>query len=172
MGKVKAGKYESLPYNAEIHPKQIIEILSDGDSVAGFCAPNNICRKTFYNWLDEYPEFKKAYNIGVEYAERWLTNLGKQGMKGEIPGFNATVWSMFMRNRCRMAEHRTVPIDFASCKTSMEKVNLLDREIAAGKLTTSEAKHLAEYIKACAEVNEKTEVAKQVDELMKLAGKA
>ena len=159
MKKAKVGKYVSSPYDADKHCQQVIDILKEGDPVAAFCAANNISRVTFYTWINVHEEFKEAYNIAVEHAEKWLTNIGKQGMKGEIPGFNAVAWSMLMRNRCKMAEHRTIAIDFASCKTSMEKVKLLDREISAGTLTTSEAKNFAEYIKACADVNEKTEVS-------------
>lgn len=157
-------------YDAKKHPKKLLEIFKDGGDVADFCAAVDICRATFYNWLDANPDFSKAYSHARMKAESWLNAQGRKGLwAGQ--GFNATVWSIMMRNRCRISEHRTIELDFASCKTSMEKVKLLDKEISAGKLTTSEAKHLAEYIKACADVNEKTEIAKQVDELMKLAGK-
>lgn len=157
-------------YDPKKHPEQLIAIFTKGGDVADFCAPNDISRRAFQNWLQEYPEFEEAYQVAKMKAELWLNEKGRKGMT-QGKDFNATVWSILMRNRCRISEHRTVPIDFASCKTSNQKVELLDREIAAGTLTTAEAKHLAEYIKACAEVNEKTEVAKQVDELMKLAGK-
>lgn len=170
--KKAVSKYVSSPYDAKKHPEQIIDLLKEGLPVAGFCAANNITRATFYNWINTHEEFRQAYNMGVEHAELWLTKQGILGMIGGIKDFNATVWSMLMRNRCKLSEHRTVALDFASCSTSMDKVKLLDREISAGTLTTQEARNFAEYIKACADVNEKTEVAKRVDELMKLAGKA
>lgn len=157
-------------YDAKKHPKQLIEQFEKGWEVVDFCAHNNIAERTFYYWLEDFKEFAEAYEIAQAKAKAWLHDKGRKGML-QGKDFNATVWSILVRNRCRMSEHRTVKLDFASCKTSLEKIQLLDREISAGTLTTSEAKHLAEYIKACADVNEKTEVAKQVDELMKLAGK-
>lgn len=153
----------------ENYPELFIKICKNKGSICDFCVEVGIGRATFYNWVDEHPEFKLAFNIGKELTEQWLTQVGVDGIKAEK--FNSTVWSILMRNKCSYVEHRKVGIDFSSCKTPDEKMALLDQRISEGRLTPKEAKDLADYIKASAEIHEKTEITKQVEELMQLAGK-
>lgn len=157
-------------YDPEVHPNQLIELMSEGANYSYFCSKNHICEKTFFNWVNAHPEFMAAYDIAKAKARSWLEEIARTSLTS--PHFQATVWSMMMRTRCRMSEHRTVQLDFTKCKSATEKMKVLEKEINEGNLTTAEAKHLAEFIKCGAEVHEKTEIAKQVDELLKLAGKS
>lgn len=153
----------------ESYPELFIKICKKKGSICDFCVEIGIGRATFYEWVDKYPDFKKAFHIGKELTEQWLTQEGINGMKADK--FNATVWSILMRNKCSYVEHRKVGIDFSSCKTPDEKMALLDQRVSEGRLTPKEAKDYADYIKASAEIHEKTEITKQVDELMQLAAK-
>lgn len=153
----------------DTYPDLFIKICENKGSICDFCVKVRIGRTTFYEWIDTYPEFKKAFHIGKELTEQWLTQEGVSGMRAEK--FNSTVWSILMRNKCSYVEHRKVAIDFTGCKTADEKMALLDARVMEGRLTPKEAKDFADYIKASAEIHEKTEVTKQVDELMELAGK-
>lgn len=150
-------------------PDLYVEICRNKGSICDFCVTVSIGRATFYEWVNKYPEFEKAFVLGKELTEQWLTQEGIDGMKAEK--FNATVWSILMRNKCSYVEHRKVAIDFTGCKTADEKMAVLNERVAQGRLTPKEAKDFADYIKASAEIHEKTEVTKQVDELMKMAGK-
>ena len=87
----------------------------------------------------------------------WLTQTGIDGMKGNLAGFNSTAWSMLMRNKCGMTPERKVAIDFTGCKTANEKIALLDKRVAEGRLTTKEAKDFADYIAASIKIDENTE---------------
>ena len=153
----------------DTYPAKFIEICQNKGSICDFCAEIMIGRATFYEWIEKYPEFKQAWIIGKELTERWLTKEGIDGMKADK--FNATVWSILMRNKCSYVEHRKVGIDFSGCNTPDEKMKLLDQRVSEGRLTPKEAKDMADYIKVSAEIHEKTEIFKQVDELMRLAGK-
>ena len=166
-----ANQYLPSIYDKNAHPLQLIELFEKGKGACDFCAVNNISKPTFYNWLEAHPEFNEAYLIAQQKGEAWLTDQGLRGMwAGQ--GFNATVFSIMMRNRCDMPEHRRVRLHFKGCKTSMERVKVLEEKIASGEFSAVEINHLASYIKSVAEINEKTEIAKQVEELMKMAGKA
>lgn len=52
-------------YDPEFHPKDLLERMAKGELNIEIIAAWDICEKAFYNWLDKYPEFKEAYEIGV-----------------------------------------------------------------------------------------------------------
>jgi|SRR6185312_8299888 len=147
------------------YPALYVSICKDGGSICNFCSQVNIARSTFYRWVDSHPEFNDAFHRGKEHTEAWFTEMGIRGMKGEFEKFNATVWSMLMRNKCGYTEHRKVAIDFTQCRTSDEKMALVDTHVASGKLTSKEAKDYADYIAVSAAIHEKTEVAQRVEAL-------
>lgn len=164
-----AGPYKSSSYDPDKHPTQLIELLSNGEGIAAFCAENNIGERTFFDWIDRYSELEEAYQIAKVKGKRWLEAQGTLSMHRK--DFQPVVWSMLMRHRCGMTEHRRVPIDFTKCKTAMEKLAILERQVEKGELTTAEIKNLAEYVRAAADIEQKTDIAERVEELMKLAGK-
>lgn len=139
------------------YPELFIKICKEGGSICDFCVVAEIARSTFYEWLEAHEEFKQAYNIGREITEQWLTRTGIEGMRGELNDFNATAWSMLMRNKCGMTADRKVAIDFTGCKTANEKMAVLDARVREGRLTTAEAKHWAEYIAASVKIDENTD---------------
>ncbi len=152
------------------YPALFIQICKDGGSICNFCVAAEIGRQTFYNWLEEHEEFKAAYNIGREYTEEWLTKTGVEGMSGQLPGFNATAWSMLMRNKCGMTADRKVAIDFTQCKNALEKQAVLDKRISEGRLTPSEIKHFSDYVSACMKAEENTELRARLEKLEEEAG--
>jgi len=147
------------------YPALFISICKQGGGISDFCIQVDIVRATFYNWVHQFPDFEEAFNKGKEYTENWLTNLGIRGMKGEYEKFNATVWSILMRNKCSYVEHRKIAIDFTGCATADEKMAVLNERVAQGRLTPKEAKDYADYIKTSAEIHEKTEVIPRLEAL-------
>jgi hypothetical protein len=139
------------------YPELFIKICKEGGSICNFCCEVEIGRTTFYAWLAEHEEFKAAYNIGREFTEAWLTKTGVEGMKGNLDGFNATAWSMLMRNKCGMTADRKIAIDFTGCKTANEKTAVLNERIAQGRLTAKEIKDLSDYIASSVKIDENTE---------------
>jgi len=57
MGHVYADKKYSTTMGTKL-----IESLGMGDSVAQFCRSQDISENTFYKWVKQYPEFKRAYD--------------------------------------------------------------------------------------------------------------
>ncbi len=152
------------------YPQLFIDICKAEGSICDFCAQLEIARGTFYNWTYEYPEMKRAFDLGKEITESFLTREGIRGMKmGK--DFNATAWSILMRNKCSYVEHRKVGINFTGCDTPEEKMKLLDERVMQGRLTPREAKDIAEYIKISAEIHEKSQLAQDVKDLKEMVSK-
>ena len=153
------------------YPDLFIKLCKEGKGIADFCIKADIVRSTFYEWVDTFPEFREAFHKGKNHTESILTEMGMQGVVGVHEKFNATAWSILMRNKCSYVEHRKVAIDFTGCKTADEKMQVLNERVAQGRLTPKEAKDYADYIKASAEIHEKTELVREVEELKELVKK-
>lgn len=50
---------------------ELIECFARGGSRAEFLAERDVVCKTFYNWLDRYPEFKEAYAVAQQKGEAY-----------------------------------------------------------------------------------------------------
>jgi len=84
----------------ELHPSEkykpefcdaVIDHMSSGKSLASFQARIydefriRVTRKTFYNWQDRYPEFKKAVDTGKAKALIFFEELLLAGSSGVMP---------------------------------------------------------------------------------------
>jgi hypothetical protein len=83
----------------------MMNVMSEGGSIVAVCAELDICRETFYNWIDpENPYFQReffdTYKRAKVMSQAWWE---KQGNKGIWAGkaFNGNVWEANMRNRFR-----------------------------------------------------------------------
>jgi hypothetical protein len=61
---------------------QLIEMMADGATVAEFCQTIHGSKQTFYQALEEFPDFKEAYETARAGAEAWFTRIFKLGMLG------------------------------------------------------------------------------------------
>jgi hypothetical protein len=147
------------------YPQLFIQICKEGGSICDFCIKADIVRSTFYEWVGAHEEFKEAFNKGKEYTEAWLTADGIQGMRGQLDGFNATAWSMLMRNKCGMTADRKIAIDFTECKNAIEKQAILDKRISEGRLTPTEIKHFSDYVAACMKAEENKDLRARLEKL-------
>lgn len=150
----------------------LLELTAQGKSVCHFCMHLKIARSTFYDWVECHIEFREAFDISREISEAYLTDIGMAGMVGMQEGesFNATIWSMLMRNKCGYVEHRRVAINFTKCNTALEKQKELDKQIALGGLTPSEIKHFSDYVMACLKAEENEELRARLEKLEAEAG--
>lgn len=163
------------PFECKYKPEyaqRLVDMAEEGKFICHFCGEIKIARSTFYEWINNYSEFAAAYAIAKNLNESYLVDMGISGIQGLQPGasFNATAWSIIMRNKCNYAEHRKIKIDFASCKSTAEKVALLDKHVSEGRVSTTEAKHLSEYIASCVKIDENTEAKKRLEEVEKSLG--
>ena len=57
-----------------------------------------ICKQSFYNWQEKHREFAAAVRDGETLSLLYWENLGHRAARGEVPGFNASVWIFSMKN--------------------------------------------------------------------------
>lgn len=69
--------------------------MREGGSKKSAAAALRICSSTFYNYIDNYPEFKEAVNEAEEQSYKYWEDMGKKMAENG----NASVWSLVMSNR-------------------------------------------------------------------------
>lgn len=57
-------------------------------------------KRTIFDWLDRYPEFREAKDIGEGLGQCFLEEMGLTAMNNPSSQFNSTVWIFAMKNRC------------------------------------------------------------------------
>ena len=84
-------------YNRSLCDK-LPAMFDDGESVAEVCKKLGVVKQTFYNWVEKYPAFKKAYEEGLFRSEAWWMELGRNGAAGKEK-INPATWIFNMKNR-------------------------------------------------------------------------
>jgi hypothetical protein len=83
-------------YNDSL-PLKLFQAMTEGKSVTRFCADIDIARKTFYQWIDKYPDFSNAFEVAKEkceaHWEEWLVN------NFSNKDINSTLVKLFFANR-------------------------------------------------------------------------
>ena len=78
--------------------EDIVEWMREGVSKEACAGKLEIAKDTLYRWIAEHPEFSDAIRRGEQLSRQWWEARGREAMLGQIPGFNATVWVMSMKN--------------------------------------------------------------------------
>lgn len=87
---------------------EIIKIAEEGGHVAQMCTAIGIrSRDTFYRWLEEYAEFKEAYETAKLHSQAFYENLLLAGAVGKIKNFNFSSIAMIMNNKFSDDYHRS-----------------------------------------------------------------
>lgn len=79
--------------------ERLVNIMSQGASQGEAAKAFGITIKTLYNWAEAYPEFKEAMSTGKEYSEAWWEDMGRKGIQGLLPKWNATGYIYTMKCR-------------------------------------------------------------------------
>lgn len=153
-----------VKYDEPVHINMLFICFDAGNDIAAFCAAANISRSTFYCWRRDHIPFGNAYDIAIEKARAYWERY-PQIMVG--PEFNATYWSMVMRNRFSYTEHRRVKVPGLKKEQNfMEQHQCVMDMLATGETTASEAAQLAKVIASGMQIEEFTGTKKQVEYLM------
>lgn len=103
-GKYKDGEVLEPEY-VQSHPEQLLVLMGEGKLDCQIYAHFKICKDTYYQWINEHPEFRKAHDIGLPQCEAWWIQWGMRGMQGQIKGFNFNSWIAFMNNKFKWAKN-------------------------------------------------------------------
>ena len=56
----------------------VLDLMDNGKSICQVARHLNVCRKTIYNWMDEYPDFLLTVTRAKDYSEAyWETEFQK-----------------------------------------------------------------------------------------------
>ena len=77
----------------------VVEVGAKGDTLAAMAEACDVDRSTINDWMDQHPEFSRAVKRGLQKAQVWWEQKGKEATVGEVDGFNATSYIFNMKNR-------------------------------------------------------------------------
>jgi hypothetical protein len=111
------------------------DLFKNGESDAEVAVAIGISKHTFYDWINEHPEFKRAVQCGRSQAECIFQIAGREASLGQRD-INSRVWEINMRNR----------YDFDQSKDKSNDVNDTEKEANILKATTEKLTgKLSEY---------------------------
>lgn len=119
-------------YDAQKHIKLLFEVYTSGEAVMAFCDEANISVATFWVWINNYPEFKEAYEICLPKGARISE---KMALSGAYPNIKA--WEFTHRNRYGKL-YRMFAKPEEKDGTIQEKMNCIWDSFKYGLLTPSE----------------------------------
>ena len=90
-------------YTKELCQK-LIELMHEGMSIEEVCYELKICKQTFYNLCDKYPEFLDSKKKGEDFSKGWWLKQGRVNLENK--DFSATLFYMNMKNRFGWADKR------------------------------------------------------------------
>ena len=73
-------------------------LFENGEAVEEVCVQLGISRRAFYDWVDKYPEFAAAYEMGRLASDAWWLRLGRAGATGKV-NVQPSLWIFNMKNR-------------------------------------------------------------------------
>ncbi len=79
--------------------KLAFDFLSKGYSKEALAGELRVSRQCLYEWLQKYAEFGDTVRVAECKAQSVWEDLGMKAVKGEIKGFNSSVWMFVMKNR-------------------------------------------------------------------------
>lgn len=77
----------------------VIKLGKEGASKVEMACALDICRASFANYENEYPEFLEAVKKAVMFSQCFWERQGRIATFGATPNFNATTWIFNMKNR-------------------------------------------------------------------------
>jgi hypothetical protein len=143
-GHLKKG--QPTKYDKGTHIELLVDIFSEGGSIAAFCAETLIDKKTFDNWKKAHAEFKHAYDVVINIAE---TKWEQMPFVNTPADFNHASWFLIMKNRFGFGKPR---IDFSEEKTPEGRIEVVYKALGEGELTIDEVSKLANLVGTQADI--------------------
>jgi len=94
----KRGPKGPSKYNDEMADK-LSQYGNNGEGVVEACKMLGISKETFYEWGRIHGKFSDAIKSFKLNSQVWWEKGGRAGTFGKVSGFNATSYSLQMRNR-------------------------------------------------------------------------
>ena len=160
-----------LPLYKEEYDELLLSILKEGKTIVSFCARVMVSKQAFYDWVEKYPSFKEAYQIGMMCAEEYWMQLGDDNK--DNPDFNQSLYMFQLGSRFGISRTRKTTAKKVAPKGAVIKnpKNLLDRfnnailDFPDGEIGHEELDKLAAAFMKMADIKEKEELSARVLEI-------
>lgn len=93
-----------VKYKKRYHCTDILRHAKKGWSVAQICELWGISKVTFYEWVNNKPEFEDAYEKYKTNVEAWYCALAIGGMTGQIKNFQPRMFEYMSKVFLRWTE--------------------------------------------------------------------
>jgi len=94
--------YGCTQYNPELMPVMAFGILAEGKSIHSVMAEFGIMEEKLRKWMEKFPEFKQAVEIGYLVGYEWWLEIGRNNLCNNR--FNNSLYECQMRNRYKWLE--------------------------------------------------------------------
>lgn len=108
----------------------IITIAGQGGHIAAMRnALGGICKDTWYEWKEKYPDFATAVKTAESVSLEFYENIGLKGILGEIKGFNAPTYMHLMANKFKEEYSRGSSSDKTEINLTTNTIQLQPEQI-------------------------------------------
>lgn len=142
---------------------RIIEMMSQGKTVAQFLAEYNVSYRTFYNWQDDYPEFRAAYDEALTKSEAYHDEIFDSNMFN--PEFNERLFLEKTKRIFGAKQKRRTRAHYLKAKELTESLDLMIRNAENGHVDLDEMNTYTKLLGNMASVKANHELAQKVQEL-------
>ena len=91
--------------------KMLAEHQAKGFSFESFGGVVMASSTTLYRWIDDYPDFREARDVGINTSRLFWEKLGVAGVSGRFKKFSATGWAFNMKNRFKWTDRAEFRIE-------------------------------------------------------------
>jgi hypothetical protein len=157
---VSSGRGRKTKYEAEKHIGLLYDTFIVGEAISAFCAEALISQSTFFKWKQDYPEFKEAYDIAINFAENFWNKL-----PSNTADFNFNYWHINMRNRFGFGKPR---LYFDKNADPLQMFETIKEALADQEISIQDAVQLATIAKNEADIKKGVIEDKAVSEQMSI----
>lgn len=142
---------------------RLVEMGKTGCCVAEFCATIPICKYTFYQWIDKYPDFAKAYRVHNALSEAYWIQLGKDNIGN--PDFNASMYHLQLGSRFGISKTRKIRTKFIDPKHIMKSLDAIIGAYESTDISLEEFDALVKALLNLANIQQHEEITARVSAL-------
>ena len=144
-------------YDPDKHLQLLYNIFNvKGEGIPAFCADALISQATFHNWLNNYTDFREAYEIVINMSARKWELYPLQNKDVNFP-----YWSSIMRTRFKYGKLKIKNSQLTKDVTPLSRIDVLWRALEEGDLSHAELGKVIGLISA--EANIKANISMEND---------
>lgn len=142
-------------YDPATTPDELVKVMREGKTYFHFINQIGVVQDTFHKWVDKYPEFAAAYELGEALAYEWWLNLGLQ--QCDNPAWDNTVWKHTMNTRFRQFTGGVHLRGFKALTKALDQHKYILNASADQKILAKEARYFTDLIEAGERIRKSSE---------------